>query len=375
MSVVCAALAALTTGLLLWSYVGYPNFIRRRAAASRPPERTGAPSASFEVLVAAADEESVIAERVRNLLAQEGPGRLTVRIGCDGCTDATAQRAREAGNGRVAIAEFPARRGKAAVLNDLVAASGAEVLVFTDANTRFDASAVRRLLEPFQDPSVGAVCGRLVLDAGSPVGSTESAFWDRETRVKDAEGRLGICLGANGAIYAIRRELFTPLPPDTTSMDDFLIPARIARGGRRVVFAGDAVAREEAGRDVVAEMARRFRIGVGAGQILRRETWLLDFRRHGLLALAFFSRKVSRWIAPLAGLAVLLAALAEPRLSVAAAGTLALLAALLLVAAARPRLGGILGALYYFVVINVALAAGVLAGLAGHRRPAWRRAR
>ena len=156
-------------------------------------------------------------------------------------------------------------------------------------------------------------------------------------------------------------------------MDDFLIPVRVARAGRRVVFAGDAVAREDAARDVAAEAARRFRIGIGAGQVLRRELWLYAWPRHPRLTLAFLSRKAARWLAPVLGLAAAAAALFAPGLRVAGAAVLAAAALLLVSARLRPALGGVAGRLYYFGVLNVALALGVCAGLAGYARPAWNR--
>ena len=375
MTAIVSALLLVGSGALLaWSYLAYPFVIRRLAERASAPSAAsvgGAALPTVEVVISAADEESVIAHRVENLLAQETPPRVS--IGCDGCADATAARARAAGGDRVTVVEFPERRGKAAVLNDLVRSSRADVLVFTDANTRFEREAVRQLLLRFENSSVGAVCGRLLLDRGSSVGSAEAAFWDRETLLKEAEGRLGLCLGANGAIYAARRELVQPLSPDTTSMDDFLIPARIAKEGRAVVFAADAIAREAAGRDVPTEMARRLRIGIGAGQVLRRERWLFDFRRHGRLSLVFFSRKAARWLAPVLAIAGLLVGLGDSRLAGPAGAALALVLVAVALARTRPRLSGGAGTLYYFLVINVALAAGVVAGLVGYRRPAWRR--
>jgi cellulose synthase/poly-beta-1,6-N-acetylglucosamine synthase-like glycosyltransferase len=248
------------------------------------------------------------------------------------------------------------------------------VIIFTDANTLFDAGAIRHLAVAFGDPAVGAVCGRLVLERAAGGGASETVFWDRETRLKEAEGRLGVCLGANGAIYAARRSWIEPLPA-ATALDDFLIPARIARKGKRIVFAGEAVAREETGRDVAAEVARRFRIGAGAGLVLRQETWLFNLRRHGLLSIAFLSRKAARWIAPLLALAAAIAALGDAGLRPAGAIVLAVAALLMLSVAASPRVPGLPGRLYDFCVINIALAAGVAAGLAGYRRPVWRRTR
>jgi cellulose synthase/poly-beta-1,6-N-acetylglucosamine synthase-like glycosyltransferase len=371
MTDVAASLAWLSLAAFVWSYLVYPPLIARlarRAARPAPETGLGTPPASAEVLVAAADEEGVIGARVRNLLEQAETRR--VAVGCDGCRDGTAAAARAAGGERVRVVEFPARRGKASVLNDLVASSDAEYLVFTDANTRFEPGAMRALLAPFADARVGAVCGRLILE--SPGGATpEAALWDRETRTKEAEGALGVCVGANGAIYAARRALVRPLPPDTTSMDDFLIPAGVARTDARVVFAGNAVAREDAARGVAAEARRRFRIGIGAGQVLRREPWLFS-PSHPLLALAFASRKAARWLAPLLALLAAAAALATP---FRAAGAAALVLAGLLAASAGivRRASGPIGRLYYFGVLNVALAAGVAAGLCGARRPAWTR--
>jgi cellulose synthase/poly-beta-1,6-N-acetylglucosamine synthase-like glycosyltransferase len=363
-----AVFAGIAVLLLLWSYAVYPYLIRR--LARRAPARAARSpiSPSVDVLISAFDEEDSIAGRILNLLSQQYPGTLTVSIGCDACRDSTAVRARESGSDRVRVAEFAERRGKAAVLNELVRRSQSDVLVFTDANSSFALDAVARLVEPLSDPGVGAVCGRLILEAGAP----ETEFWNRETRLKEAEGRLGVCLGANGAIYAARRELVRPLPADS-ALDDFLIPARIAADGHRVVFAADAVASEPGGSDVAAEAARRVRIGIGAGGLLRREGWLIDFRRRRLLTLAFLSRKVARWLAPVAGLVAIVLAIFAPPLSGFA---LAVAAALLLLAASlrlRPRLSGWPGRLYYFGVMNLALAAGVLAGLAGYRRPTWQR--
>ena len=367
-------LAALALLLVAWSYWGYPAFLSRLARSV--PVRTIDPSPalpSVEVVIAAHDEEASIGPRVRNLLAQEYVRGLTVAVGCDGCGDATAERARAAGDGRVRVEEFDRRRGKAAVVNDLVRTSSAEVLVFTDANSEFQPDTVARLAASFSNPEVGAACGRLVLIAPPGSGATpETEFWDRETGLKEIEGKLGVCLGANGAIYAARRELVEPLP-DGAVLDDFLIPARIARSGRKVVFTGDAVARETAPANVAAETSRRFRIGLGAGDVLRRETWLFDVRRRPLLALAFLSRKASRWLAPVLALGALLCALGPSMLRPFALAAIAVLVVLAASVRLRPRLAGRPGRLYYFGVINLALAAGVVAGLAGYRRPAWKR--
>lgn len=374
MTALAGLLAFSAFALFVWSYACYPPLIARLAARFVSPPDGTTPPVSVEVILSAADEESVIGVRIANLLAQEGVSNLAVTVGCDGCRDGTAAAARVAGGGRARVVEFASRRGKASVLNDLVRGSAADVLVFTDANTLFEPGAVRALVEALGDPAVGAACGRLVFETAPGARATpESVYWDRETRLKEAEGALGICLGANGAIYAARRALVVPLPEDTTSMDDFLIPVRVAKAGRRVVFSGAAVAREDAARDVAAEVSRRFRIGIGAGQVLRRERWLYAAPSHPLLTLAFLSRKAARWLAPVLALAAAAAALFSPTLFPAGAAALAAAGLLLAIARRKPRVRGPFGRLYYFAVLNVALALGVAAGLAGYARPVWAR--
>jgi cellulose synthase/poly-beta-1,6-N-acetylglucosamine synthase-like glycosyltransferase len=373
MTAIAAALLLLAAGLAVWSYLLYPFWIRRLAARQPPLPPLEDSRPSVEVVVAAADEEAVIAERVRDLLAQEYRGFWTIAIGCDGCLDRTAERAREAaaGDSRVRVTEFPARRGKAAVVNDLVGSSRAEVLVFTDANTRFEAGAISFLARALGDPGVGAACGRLILETPEGGATVETVFWERETRLKEAEGRLGVCLGANGAIYAARRASIEPLPEDT-AMDDFLIPARIAARGERVVFIANAVARERLPADLGNERARRFRIGVGAGQLLARERWLWRIGGRPLLSAVFLSRKAARWLAPVAALLAAVAAVGSPPLRPAGLAALGLSAILTLSARGRVPASGAPAKLYYFAVINLALAVGVLAGLLGYRRAAWK---
>ena len=372
MTALAAGLLLASLWLAVWSYLLYPAWIRRLAAAAPArPSVSGRPP-SVEVLLSAADEEAVIADRVRDLLAQRYPGPFAVAIGCDGCTDRTAGRAKASAGTEapVRVVEFASRRGKASVLNDLVASSAAEVLIFTDANTRFDAEAVERLARAVGAPGVGAACGRLILEAPGDTATPETIFWERETRLKEAEGALGVCLGANGAIYGARRSSIERLPADT-AMDDFLIPARIAVRGEQVVFAGDAVARESLPPGAREEVSRRFRIGIGAGQLLRRERWLWSLRRP-LLAFVFFSRKAARWLSPVGLLLAAAAAIGSPSLRPAGLAALGCAVALLALARAGLRLSGAIGKLYYLVVINLALAAGVVAGLLGYRRPAWK---
>src|SRR5262249_30950742 len=141
------------------------------------------------------------------------------------------------------------------------------------------------------------VCGRLVLTDPATGCNVDSYYWRYETFLKRCEGRLGALLGANGAIYAIRRELYTPIPGNTI-VDDFVIPLRAKlRTGCRIVYDGDAVAREETPPNVGAEFHRRSRIGAGGFQSIGL-LWRLLNPRSGWVAFTFFSHKILRWVCP-----------------------------------------------------------------------------
>jgi cellulose synthase/poly-beta-1,6-N-acetylglucosamine synthase-like glycosyltransferase len=299
----------LAFALVAFSYVGYPlvlaglgalhdlrGALRFFSGGPDRRERVAPPDwPRVSIVLAAFDEERCIREKIENCLALDYPAdRLEIVLGCDGCTDRTAAVAREAGQGRVRVVELSPRQGKASVLARLVPGAAGDVVVLTDANVAFHPGALRGLARRFHDPSVGAVVGRLRLRPRD--GAGEGLYWAYETFLRYLEGKLGCVLGANGGIYAIRRILFAPLPPDTI-VDDFVIPLRIAVRGWKVPYEPTAVAYEDASGDAREEFGRRARIGAGCWQALARLPDLLD-PRAGFVAFAFFSHKLLRWAAP-----------------------------------------------------------------------------
>jgi len=169
--------------------------------------------------------------------------------------------------------------------------------MFSDANTYTEPDAARNLVRWFQDPNVGAVCGRLVLSDPESGRNADSLYWKYETFIKRQEGSLGALLGANGGIYALRKDLFVPIPNDTI-LDDLVIPllAKL-RTGCDIVFEPHAVANEETPANVSAEFHRRSRIGAGGFGSLGLLAGLLDPRR-GWIFYTFLSHKVLRWCCP-----------------------------------------------------------------------------
>jgi len=271
--------------LLAYVYVGYPLLAAVRAKLATRP-RLRAPIEPFvSIVVIAHNEEERIGARIENLLALDYPaGRREIVIASDGSTDSTVARARLYESFGVSVRSFASRRGKSAVLNIVVPGLRGDVVLFADARQRFDGNTLRALVENFADPAVGAVSGELVIattDRTAAAGRGSAFYWRYEKFIRSTEGRADSTIGATGAIYAIRRELFEPIPDDTI-LDDVLIPLRIVRRGYRVLFEPLARAYDSASATAQHEFVRKARTIAGTFQLFSRELWLFNPRRNRL---------------------------------------------------------------------------------------------
>jgi cellulose synthase/poly-beta-1,6-N-acetylglucosamine synthase-like glycosyltransferase len=297
--------------IIAYAYVLYPLVVWLLSRLfGRTPRCEDLPNDRLpfvSVLIAAHNEEDVIGERIANALALEYPAnRREIVIASDGSSDATASIARQFADQGVRLLESPTRRGKATMLNAAFPALRGDIVLLSDANTFIEPQALRRLVRWFADPRTGVVCGRLVLTDPATGRNVDGLYWQYETFLKRCEARLGALLGANGAIYAVRRSLFTGIRRDTI-VDDFVIPLKTRlRTGCTFVYDDDAVAFEDSAPDLASEFKRRSRIGAGGFQsivALRRLLW----PREGWVAFTFLSHKVLRWICPFALIGALVA--------------------------------------------------------------------
>jgi poly-beta-1,6-N-acetyl-D-glucosamine synthase len=269
--------------LVAYVYAGYPLLLALWAAAVRRPVRTrasGDPNwPSVSVVVAAHNEGPRLSARVTNLLQQRYPGSLEIIVASDGSTDSTRD-ILERFESRVRLLELP-RGGKPLALNAGVAAATGEIVVFADARQRFAPDAIRQLISNFHDPDVGAVTGELILDcedqtdtAASTIGDGVGLYWTYEKWLRRHESAVWSTLGATGAIYAVRRSLWQPLPP-ATLLDDVLAPMRVVLAGKRTVFEERARAFDRVATSGSAESRRKVRTLAGNYQILSLEPRLL----------------------------------------------------------------------------------------------------
>jgi len=289
--------------LLAYVYVGYPLLAWVRAALREAP-LTRIPSEPLvTVIIIAYNEAQRIERRILNLLSLDYPrAKLEIVVASDGSTDGTVERAKPFESDGIRVVAFDQRRGKAAVLNDVVPSAGGQIVVLGDARQRFDSRLLRELVADFGDPAVGAVSGELIIrsrasESGSTIGEGASFYWRYEKFIRRSESRIHSTVGATGAVYAIRQELFEPIPDDTL-LDDVLIPMRIISRGYRVIFEPSARAYDLAVASPRHEFVRKVRTIAGTFQLFSLERWLFNPFRNSLW-FETLSHKALRLLTPL----------------------------------------------------------------------------
>jgi cellulose synthase/poly-beta-1,6-N-acetylglucosamine synthase-like glycosyltransferase len=300
-------------GAIFFAFCGYPLLLALVAplAGQRRKEGAAGPAAwpTATLLISAYNEEAVLAARLENGLALDYPeDKLAILVISDASTDSTDElaRASAAGNGRVGLLRQPERRGKSAALNAAVAAATGEIVIFSDANSLYDRHALRELIRPFADPRVGLVTGRTRYLAAGGDGSRESiSLYSRlELWTKRNESRIGSCVGADGAIFACRRELYRPLAAD--DINDLVLPLQVAAQGWRVVLAEGAFCLEEGSRSD-GEYQRQVRIATRTLRALMRHKGLFSPVRRPWFAFQVVSHKLLKLMLPFFMLLALLA--------------------------------------------------------------------
>ena len=360
--------------LLLYAYVLYPALLlalsgsqtRRADSDGESSVTTAAPSLS--IIVAAYNEERCIAQKIQNFLSCRYSGDAELIVISDGSSDLTAEIAESMASDRVRVIRQPERRGKGVAVNAGAAAARGEVLVFTDANAMFAADALEKVALPLRDKSIGLVTG-VSRYPGETIGS---AYQRYEQMLKGLESRLGVVAGADGALYAMRRDLFKPLDP--ALINDFVHPILTSIAGAQSVMAGDAFALEEF--SAAGEFARQVRMVSQAALVYFRLLPELIKQRRWRSILVLTSHKMLRWLtAPLLAIGVIATVpLAQDggffRVVLGLEMLFAMVAAVGWIATRRGTEGKATIA-YQFVALNCAQAVGLWRCFAGEVPVLW----
>ena len=376
LQIVCIVALALAG----WHFVGYPAVLAALAALRRrPPRASEEPRERVAMIIAAFNEERVIAAKIENALSLDyPPGLFTVVIAADGSSDRTAEIARSFDDPRVVCLHEPARRGKGHALNRAVAATSCDVLVLSDANNFYSPDSIRRLVSRLREPGVGGATGakRIVASRERAASGGDGLYWRYESKIKTAESALGGTVTADGEIFAMRRELYREIPAAVIN-DDMYLTFRLVDQRLHVVYEPEAVATEEASITIREDFNTKVRMIAGGMQSLRQE-WRTILGSAGF-AVKFLSHKLLRWLMPLVLLTLLISSAALAAQPVFAALFATQLAFYLLAAiggwlnsrGARPTLAYVP---FYFVIMNFAAAGGLWRYLRGRHSVLWTKA-
>ena len=275
--------AFFTVGTLLaYTYVGYwlaLIFVSRLLPERRSHTVRHQIEPRVSIIIAAHNEEEFLAAKIENCLSLHYPSdKLEILIGSDGSSDATESILRATSQPCVQTFVFRQRRGKMATVNRLVRHASGEVCVFSDVSELFDSDAIRRLVQHFADPTVGAVTGNHVVNqSGSAISAGSTVYWNLQRRLQMTESELASVYSCDGTIYACRRELF-PFPPEDTINDDMAVPLGIRARNKRIVFDSQAIVRGDALGDTKRLLWQKVRGQAGRYQVFHRHLGLLIAR-------------------------------------------------------------------------------------------------
>jgi cellulose synthase/poly-beta-1,6-N-acetylglucosamine synthase-like glycosyltransferase len=365
------------TALIVYTYFVYPAVLLLLKGESREHRPIAGSLPSVSVIIAARNEESLIAAKIRNVLACDYPGdMLEIVLVTDGCTDSTAQRAREVADSRLQIIENSHGLGKSRRLNEGVAAAKHDVLVFMDARQEIEPHAITALVQALIGRKVGAVSGLLVLrkSEGNAFASAMDAYWRYETAIRAAESEFRGQVGVTGALWAMRKRDYVSMP-DGLILDDVWVPMQLAMKGMRVALVPTAYAFDQPSADAAQERRRKIRTMSGNWQLIQLQPTLIA-PWHNPLFFEYVSHKVLRLVVPFCLCIALVAsaglASSSAFYSIALAGQLAIY---LVAALGATRLGSrfpAARAASAFLKLNWYAVVGLFAHLSSRKTPTWK---
>lgn len=366
---------------IFYAYAGYPLLIWLIASLTAKKRRRSATPylPVVSLLISAYNEENMIEDKIINSLSLDYPKELLeIMIVSDGSNDRTTEIAKNYENRGVCLRHFEGRIGKTACLNKVVPLTRGDLIVFSDGNSMYDKNAVKNLVANFTDAKVGFVTGytRYATEPGDDTSTSIGLYSQIEKFTKKTESRIGSCVGADGALFAIRKHLYTSLKD--SDINDFVIPLQVIRQGFKGVFEENAFCTEKSAGDPRGEFQRQIRITNRTLRALMNNIALLNPLAYGIFSFELFSHKVAKFSSPF--FVILLVLSTVVLASSGGAGYQVLLmaeAALFLLALSEygtrsfNRLSRLSSISSTFVIINLAIMGGWLQFIKGETYTTW----
>jgi len=283
--------------MTIYPYALYPLMVYGWTRVVNRKWRTSAYQPMITLIISVYNEEKVIKAKIENALALDYPkDLLEILVVSDGSTDGTHDIVASFSDPRVRLLAFE-RAGKTACLNRAVLQAKGDIIVFTDANSMFPAQALGMIARNFADQEIGLVTGwTKYRRPGSDLEETPGLYARLEKIIKQGESLVSSCVGADGAIFAVRRELYRHL--EDYDINDFVIPLNAVDQNRRVILDPEVYCLEEPSEGMGREYARQVRITNRTLGAIRRNTRFLNPFKYGSFAFFLLSHKVLRFMVP-----------------------------------------------------------------------------
>ena len=364
-------------GLTLYVYVGYPAvlWLLTTFGPRRPIPVVSADPPTVTLIIAAHNEAKVIGRKLENTLAQTYPeDRMEIIVASDASDDGTDEIIRGYADRGVRLFRAPLRQGKTGTITAAAATATGTILMFSDANALYAPDAIEKMALPFSDAAIGGVSGKLIYEntRRTAMSDGEQMYWSYENQIKVWESTFNSLIGANGSLYALRREAFGPLDPDVS--DDFGFPLAAYGRGYRVIFQPLAVSREKAPETIKLEFRKKRRFVAHQLTTLARLWPVLRPFSDRKLLFQLVSHKLLRNSVPFFLLGMFFSCLAMPYFGWLLIVLQLAFYDLALIGLGFYRLGSrvrLFSTPLYFCTVNLAAAFGVLDFLTRRNYAAW----
>lgn len=367
--------------LVVYTYIGYPAiivFISKFYQRKKNEDTQFRPKVSW--VVPSYNEESIIAEKIKNLQALDYPKELLeLVIITDGSTDATPTIA--ASFDGVRVLHDPRRAGKSAAENRAMKHITGDIVVFNDANTFVSKNALLEMVKHYADPKVGGVSGSkgiIVEETDGVESAGEGLYWRYESAIKKADSEVNSLMGAAGELVSFRTSCVQDLPEDTI-LDDFMQSFYVLKQNMIMVYEPKAKAEERSSASIEEELKRKIRIAAGGWQSMSRLPFMLNIFKRPVQAWMYISHRALRWSISAFALPVLfivngLLWTASPLYAAIFVGQV-IFYGVAAVAHMRKseQMPGYMTAIYYFVVMNYCVLAGFKRFLKNSQSASWER--
>ncbi len=288
--------------LIVYPYTIYPMVLKALSVVfgrSGAKEKDQTPSVTL--IISAYNEEKVIAEKLENSLSLDYPKeKLEIIVVSDKSSDRTDEIVSSYAKRGVKLLKQKVRLGKTAGLNAVQEKAGGEILIFTDADSKLHKDTVKYIASGFSDTTIGLITGSTQYtsseDLDVSITESSSIYTTIEKRIKKYESLLGSCVGADGAIFGLRKKLYQQLSDE--DINDLVIPFNVIKQNYRVVFDERVICAEHSSKNTLNEFKRQIRITNRSLLAIFKYRELLTPYKNKFYGLKIISHKLIRYLSP-----------------------------------------------------------------------------